>query len=65
MVFWLFVTEQLEELINDYLASRKRISCKCIMRLVTKYKIYIRRFTSTVPARGARALNRAISNSCL
>ena len=26
---------------------------------------YMRRFTSTVPARGARALNRAISNSCL
>ena len=25
----------------------------------------MRRFTSTVPARGARALNRAISNSCL
>ena len=27
--------------------------------------LYMRRFTSTVPARGARALNRAISNSCL
>ena len=26
---------------------------------------YMRRFTSTAPARGARALNRAISNSCL
>ena len=26
---------------------------------------YMRRFTSTVPARSARALNRAISNSCL
>ena len=26
---------------------------------------YMRRFTSTVPARGARASNRAISNSCL
>ena len=25
---------------------------------------YMRRFTSTVPARGARASNRAISNSC-
>ena len=29
------------------------------------WKIYMRRFTSTVPARSARALNRAISNSCL
>ena len=27
--------------------------------------IYMRRFTWTVPARGAWALNRAISNSCL
>ena len=27
--------------------------------------LYMRRFTSTVPARGARAPNRAISNSCL
>ena len=26
---------------------------------------YMRRFTSTAPARGARAPNRAISNSCL
>ena len=26
---------------------------------------HMRRFTSTVPARGARAPNRAISNSCL
>ena len=30
-----------------------------------RHKPYLRRFTSTVPARGARAPNRAISNSCL
>ena len=30
-----------------------------------KVFVYMRRFTSTVPARGARAPNRAISNSCL
>ena len=29
------------------------------------YKFHMRSFTSTVPARGARAPNRAISNSCL
>ena len=29
------------------------------------FRSYMRRFTSTVPARGARTLNRAISNSCL
>ena len=34
-------------------------------KAVKLYKKYMRRFTSTVPARGARALNRAISNSCL
>ena len=28
-------------------------------------RTYMRRFTSTVPARGARAPNRPISNSCL
>ena len=35
------------------------------MKLYLYYFFYMRRFTSTVPARGARALNRAISNSCL
>ena len=39
-------------------------------RLLTLAQLYfddehMRRFTSTVPARGARAPNRAISNSCL
>ena len=29
------------------------------------YIEHMRRFTATVPARGARARNRAISNSCL
>ena len=30
-----------------------------------QHALHMRRFTSTVPACGARALNRAISNSCL
>ena len=33
--------------------------------LLTIFDSNMRRFTSTVPARGARAPNRAISNSCL
>ena len=38
---------------------------KIICKYIAEPLAHMRRFTSTVPARGARASNRAISNSCL
>ena len=42
------------------------IKSKCeTTQIINVYRTYMSRFTSTVPARGARTPNRAISNSCL
>ena len=50
--------------INTKIIFRYRDPCIDNTDMYRRY-IDMRRFTSTVPARGARALNRAISNSCL
>ena len=46
-------------------AAEQEYTVAKYIRNIEELAIYMRRFTSTVPARGARASNRAISNSCL
>ena len=47
------------------LSKNQSINVCCTAFTGIAASLYMRRFTSTVPARGARALNRAISISCL
>ena len=49
-------SQQVDNLIQDEIPT---------VEVDVDYIKHLRRFTSTVPARGARALNRAISHSCL
>ena len=60
---------QIKKMIFDPPSRKKNKENKTrlvkIDRVEAEIQAYMRRFTSTVPSRGARALHRTISDSCL
>ena len=53
------------EILQDEIICDNLVSLNKNLKKVNNLILHMRRFTSTVPARGARVPNHAISNSCL